>query len=105
MSLRKRILVHGLMAALPLALIGYLFAQMAGMWTATQSPMRIGPLHEESVKAQVEDAAAMTEKLEYRVPAVMALGGFTFVLIGEVVMSVWRRPTTLKQEAKVNSLG
>jgi hypothetical protein len=90
MALGKRIFWHGLLAAVPLALIGYLFAHMAGMWTAAQSPMRIGPLHEESVVAKNPDADAITQALQWKVPLTLATGGFLFVVLGELLLSLWR---------------
>jgi hypothetical protein len=91
--LTKRILKHGLMAAIPLAVLGWLFAQMAGMWTAAQSPVRIGPMHDAAMVTPQDDGKAITELFEVRVPLVLATGGFLFVATGELLMSLWRPRT------------
>jgi hypothetical protein len=81
MSLKRRILVNGLMAAIPLAVIGFLFAQMAGLWAASQDARA------------AETGAAITDSLVQRLPLTMAMGGFAFVLFGELLLALWRRPT------------
>ncbi len=77
----KRILLHGVLTAALLALIGAGFAQLASIWMAG---------HEPRPGAEVAEAAnePVSERLTYRVPAMMAVWGFLFVLVGEVVM--WR---------------
>jgi hypothetical protein len=62
------------------------------MWTAAQSPVRIGPVHAEAVSAgpASDDGAAVTQLFEVKVPLVLAAGGFLFVALGEVLLSVWR---------------
>jgi hypothetical protein len=102
-SLARRIVVHGLMAAVPLALLGFLYAQMAGMWTATQSPLRIGPASEEVVAVRNSDADGVTAALEWKVPIVMATGGFLFVAIGECLLAMWRRPGNPPTPSRSNS--
>jgi hypothetical protein len=77
----KRILLHGVLTAGLLALIGAGFAQLATIWMAG---------HEPRPGAEVTEVAndPVSEKLTYRVPAMMALWGFLFVLVGELL--IWR---------------
>ena len=84
MTLRKRILVNGLLAAVPLALVGYLFSHLAGMYTAAQ----------DSRADTAANSAAVTETLVGRLPYTLAIGGFLFVAFGECLLAMWRRPAT-----------
>ncbi len=79
MSLKWRILVNGLLAAIPLALVGYLLAHVAGLWAAS---------HDNRAS---DTGAAITDTLARRLPYTLALGGFLFVLIGELILAMWRR--------------
>ncbi len=81
MSTTKTILVHGGIAAGMLAVVGYLFAQLAGMWLSSQSAPRPG--------AEL-DPAPLVSTLEWRLPFTMAAMGFVFVAIGEGLRSLWK---------------
>jgi len=93
MSTRKRILVHGTMAAAALALIGYMYAQLAGVWAASQTTHRtsavLNPGTSEITAASAEEIAGM---LMWRVPLTMAAMGFAIVAMGEGLLSAWRKP-------------
>lgn len=73
----RRVLLHGGLTAAVLALIGVAFAELAGIWLAGNTN-RSGAAANEPVNAA----------LRYRVPLMMALWGFLFVLVGELV--IWR---------------
>lgn len=77
----RRIAIHGGLTALALALIGLMFANMASMWMAASQSSRA------TVRYGQDDAA----KLSRRVPVMMALWGFGFVAIGELVLYRFRR--------------
>jgi hypothetical protein len=85
MSTRKTILVHGLLTAGVLAVVGYMFAQIAGMWVTSQTPVRSGG---ENVAA----GSAISTALESRLPFTMAAMGFVLVAMGEGLRSLWRKP-------------
>ena len=95
MSTRKTILVHGTLTAAALAVVGYLFAQMAGMWVASQSPSR-GDLPSTSVDE-------LKATLAWRVPFAMAAMGFVLVAMGEGVKSLWRKPKAVPEPAPAES--
>lgn len=81
MSTGKTIVVHGGIAAGMLVVVGYLFAQLAGMWLMSQSPVRAG--------AEI-DVKPLVATLEWRLPLTMAAMGFVFVAIGEGLRSFWK---------------
>lgn len=70
----KRILLHGGLTAGVLALVGVMFAELAGIWLTGNAT----PTTSEQVGAS----------LRYRVPLMMAFWGFVFVLVCELV--VWK---------------
>lgn len=82
----KRIVVNGLLTALLLGLIGLAFAELAGMWLAANPVGRAAPVVNPTPPAQ----ESVTAALRYRVPVTMAVWGFLFVAVGEVVLHLWR---------------
>jgi hypothetical protein len=74
----KRILVHGGLTAAVLALVGVLFAELAGIWTAGGAGR----------PGSVDLNPQPPEALRYRIPLTMALAGFLFVAVGELIK--WR---------------
>ena len=72
----RRILLHGGLTAVVLALVGMVFAEMAGIWLAGNAA-RSGAA-----------ADPVPDSLRTRVPLMMAAWGFVFVLMCELV--VWR---------------
>lgn len=83
MKLPRRILINGLLAAVPLGIIGYLLAQAAGIWTAAQSD-----------RGASEQGAAVSDALVGRLPVVLAVCGFLFVAFGELLLAWWNKPMT-----------
>ena len=74
----KRILLHGGFTAGVLALVGLLFAELVGMWSATQA-----------VKSNSADLnPPLSDALRYRIPLTLAGAGFLFVAVGELIR--WR---------------
>ena len=95
----KRILVNGLLTAGALAVVGVGYAELAGIWIVTKTPVR------KSLDAPVASdppADALASSLQYRVPAMMAMWGFLFVAAGEGVLYWWRgnRPAQPPKEPK-----
>ncbi len=83
--LLKRILVNGFLTAAVLAVVGYMFAELAGLWLSTSTPSR------ESLEPAVAAANdPLSETLQYRVPVTMALWGLVFVAVGETILHLWR---------------
>ncbi len=93
MSLRKRILIHGLLAAVPLALIGYVLALLAGLWASSQSALRSGP----AVAASGDE---VTAAFVWKLPLFLAIGGFAFVAIGEVIRTLWSTKANVPQKTQ-----
>jgi hypothetical protein len=81
----KRILVHGGATAFILAVVGFVFTELAGIWL--NSPGRTGP---------AEANPSVSESLRYRVPLMMAFWGFVFVAVTELVLSRLRGPVPVK---------
>ena len=77
-----RILRHGLIAALLLGVLGYLFAQFAGIWFQEKIGDRDAPI----------GGAEVTDALQWRVPLTMAGWGFAVVAVIELVTGLWRKP-------------
>ncbi len=82
----KRILLHGGLTAGLLALVGLLFAEMAGMWMGTgagsPAPTDLNP--------------PVGPAIRYRVPLMMAFWGFAFVAVCELVLSRFRKRAPVK---------
>ena len=87
MTTKKTILIHGLLTAGALGLVGYFMAQVAGMWIASTAPVRPG-----LESAPDPTATTISNTLAWRLPFSMAAIGFIFVVLGESVMSAWRKP-------------
>ena len=85
MSLKMRILVHGGVTALALATIGYALAEAAGLWMLSQSPR----------PDSIAQSNAIAGSIAGTLPFTLALGGFLFVLLGELLLSLWRKPLPL----------
>lgn len=85
---QKRVLVHAALTALVLAVIGFMFAEFAGTWLSAQGT---GP-------NSADPTPALPEGARYRIPLMMALWGFAFVVIGEFVAARFRKPTAAAAE-------
>lgn len=77
----KRILVHGGATAAILAVVGFVFTQLAGVWLSGSGRAGTG-----------EANPSVGESLRYRVPLMMAFWGFLFVAVTELVLSRLRGP-------------
>lgn len=78
---QKRVLIHATLTALTLAAIGSTFVHFAG--TFLQAP----DVRPESVDLN----PVLPDGAEFRVPLMMALWGFVFVIVGELVLARFRR--------------
>jgi len=115
-ALMRRILLHGGLTALLLAVVGVMLAQLASIWlvgspgtgqrftaefSATAGGGAAGkPEGVASGTAQAGPHAAdeaVIGELRWRMPVFMAVWGFAFVAVGELVLWRWRnrrRPPT-----------
>ena len=84
-----KILRNGLPTAAVLAVLGYLFAQFAGMWYVSESGGRNSPL----------GASELAGTLEWRLPLTMAAWGFALVALFEGVLALWAKPTAPSPQA------
>lgn len=77
----KRIALHGLLTALLLGVVGAMLAEMASMWLSSAAGPRV---------AQVEGGAAplsaLPDTVRTRLPLTLAVWGFAFVAIGELLI-------------------
>src|SRR5262249_25347309 len=81
--LLKRIALNGAIAAGLLAVVGFGMAELAGMWLATE------PTGNRSPPAAVS-ADPLQAQLRHRLPRTLAMWGFVFVVLTEVVLFLWR---------------
>ena len=91
LPLFKRILIHGTLTAGLLAMVGFGYAELAGLWLVAKAPTR-GTFDSTVASSPTEDPLAA--ELKYRIPTMMALWGFLLVAGGEVAVHMWlrRRP-------------
>jgi hypothetical protein len=82
-STLARILRHGLIAALMLGGLGFVFAQFAGLWYQEKIGDQPAP----------SGGAEVTEALQWRMPLTMAGWGVAIVVVIELVGSLWRKPS------------
>lgn len=83
----RRIAIHGGLAALVLGIIGFMLAELASIWLAGSPGVRT------TTGAPVEGADAdgsVADSLRARMPLVLAVWGFAFVAVGEVLLHLWR---------------
>lgn len=92
----RRILTNGLPAAAFLAVIGFMMAEVTGIWLDSQTPAArpgLDPvLAEPPPEVRTATGADVTDGLRFRLPAVMALWGFLLVSVFELVLWFWRGP-------------
>lgn len=90
----ERILKHGLPTAALLALLGFLMAEVAATWIASQPAPALQP--RASVEFPANEAAAprpdveAARELRYQLPIQMAAWGFGLVVLCELVLAYWR---------------
>lgn len=90
-----RILKYGLPTAALLAVLGFLMAELAGAWVASQPAPTLQPRasvespSNESLITVRPDAEAV-EALRYQLPLQMAAWGFGLVVLCELVLAFWR---------------
>ncbi|AWM36816.1 hypothetical protein GobsT_53200 [Gemmata obscuriglobus] len=74
----RRVLLHGGLTALILAVMGAMLAELATLWLSGHATRSADPVAEQQVGTA----------LRTRVPLMLAAWGFAFVLVGELV--IWR---------------
>ena len=74
----RRVLLHGGLTALILAVVGAMLAELATLWLSGHAARNADPTADEQVGAA----------LRARVPLMLAAWGFLFVLVGELI--IWR---------------
>lgn len=80
-----KVLKSGLPTAAILAVCGYVFAQFAGMWYASEAGGR----------TLAVGSGEIADTLEWRLPMTMAAWGFGLIALFEGVLSIWRKPAAL----------
>ncbi len=78
----RKVALNGALTAVMLAVLGMMFAQLAGMWITASIPLR--------AKEAPPDLSAM----KIRLPLLMGGAGFVFVAVGELFVSLFKRKTT-----------
>ena len=83
----RRIAIHGGLTALFLGMLGFMFAELASIWLSGSPGVRMGtgePI------ASTDTEGAVSSSLRSRVPFLMAVWGFVFIAIAELVVHWWR---------------
>jgi len=93
--LLSRIVKHGLPTAMLLALLGFLMAELAGIWVASQPAPTLQPRASVESPANeltltVRPDAEAVQALRYQLPLQMAAWGFGLVVLCELVLAFWR---------------
>lgn len=88
-SIVVRILKNAIPSALFLAFLGYLMAEISGMWFDSQVPQR-SPLPGVEEPLQPPTGAAIASSLRLSLPLVMAFWGFLLVTVFELILWLWR---------------
>jgi nitroreductase len=88
---QKRTLVHAVMAAAALTVVGMMYVELAELWSLSQDVPRNGPPPSLS-------SPDVTDALRWRLPAAMAATGFFLVVIGEGIGSLWRKPLSAEEK-------
>jgi hypothetical protein len=93
-----RILKHGLPVAVVLGLLGWGFAEGAGMWLAGEATVRPVAEPSGSMPTPAEPSDDVAGELRSRIPFTMAAWGFGIVAAMELLLSLWRTdaPTVQK---------
>ena len=93
--LLRRIVVHGALAAVILAVLGRMFAEVASIWLAGSPAPPPG-----GARIQVKvDSADVSDQLKVQVPLRMALLGLAMVVVGETLLHFWRNRKPLAAPA------
>jgi hypothetical protein len=87
-----RILRHGLPAAVILAVVGYLMAEVAGLWVAGNDPGRRAAIERTDLATQptATPGPDVATALRARLPFTMAAWGFGLVVVFELLLAFWR---------------
>lgn len=83
-----RIALHGGLTAFALGIIGIMYAELASIWLAGSPGIRTqtgAPI------PTTDTDGSVAAELRARVPLTMAVLGFAFVAIGEILLHLWRR--------------
>ncbi len=96
----RRIAWNGILTAIVLGIIGYFLAQLATMWLVASPGVRDAT--GDAIGATDQDGS-LAKSIQYRIPLLMAVWGFAFVAVGELVLYLWRgepkpKPSRLHQE-------
>jgi hypothetical protein len=83
----RRIAIHGGLTAVVLGVVGLMLAELASIWLAASPGTRAAT---GDAVERPEENAEITATLRERVPLVMAVAGFAFVAIGELLLHFWR---------------
>jgi hypothetical protein len=83
----RRIAIHATLAAVILAVMGWMFAELASIWLAGQPapPPLAGGVQ---VTVEMEDVGGT---LRRTVPLRMAIAGVILVVVGETLLHFWRK--------------
>ena len=98
-----RILKNGLPAAAFLAFVGYLMAEVAGIWFDSQVPPP--PANPSEGRFVPPTGADVSGMLRFQLPLTMGAWGFLLVAVFELVLRVWRGPEAVKTKIPERARG
>jgi hypothetical protein len=83
----RRIAIQGAVTALILGIVGFMLAELASIWLAGSPGTRTAT---GEAMDSTDVNGAISSNLRQRLPLTMAILGFAFVAIGELVLHLWR---------------
>jgi hypothetical protein len=99
----SRILKSGLPSAAFLALVGFLMAEVAGIWFDAQVPPP--PANPSEGRLQPLTGEDVSGSLRIHLPIAMAVWGFLLVAAFELVLRIWRGPVVEKKKIPERARG
>jgi hypothetical protein len=95
----RRIAIHGAFTAILLGVIGFMLAELASIWLAAPPDPRSVPGATVEATDTFNPNGKLASDLRKRVPLMMAIWGFAFVAIAELVLHAWRSRKPVTQPA------
>ena len=93
----RRIAIHGGLTAIVLGIVGFMFAELASIWLSGSPGTRTTT--GEPIETTDSDGA-VSSALRGRVPLMMAMWGFAFVAVCELVLHWWRSKRNKKRSRR-----
>ncbi len=87
----RQIAIRSILTAVLLAVVGVAFAELASIWLASSASARAAAGGQVQVGEVGNTNDELASSLRRRIPLMMAIWGFSFVLVGEAGLYLWRK--------------